>query len=173
MRLFIAIPFEKEVRDRLTDLQETLKAGGIRGRFTPSENIHMTLAFIGDYADPDRILDIMETVSFRPFTLQPEGLQHFRDLYLLRVRENPALSSYVRRLRRALSDEEIPFDRKKFRPHITLARKVIMPEQGLRMPAMMPAGDAEVRRISLMRSDRGRHGMIYTDIGGVGDDRPY
>ena len=37
------------------------------------------------------------------------------------IREN--LRDYVGRLRSALLDEEIPFDRKKFMPHVTLIRK--------------------------------------------------
>ena len=56
MRLFIAVEFDESVRDALTKLQSEWKAMGMRGNFTPPANLHLTLAFIGDYGNPDRIL---------------------------------------------------------------------------------------------------------------------
>ncbi|MBR1590639.1 MAG: hypothetical protein IJ657_06160 [Acidaminococcaceae bacterium] len=67
----------------------------------------------------------------------------------------------MRRIRRALAESEIPFDRKRFSPHITLIRKADgpMPDVQLKKTAMM------VDRILLMCSDRGKRGMIYTAVG--------
>ena len=49
--------------------------------------------------------------------------------------------------------------------HITLARKFKNPH-GVALPeAVIP--QSRISRISLVRSDRGKHGMIYTEIGGV------
>ena len=72
-------------------------------------------------------------------------------------------------MRRALADAGIPFDRKKFSPHITLVRKPEIagsrnggiPESVL---ADLPKAEMIVDHISLMRSERGRHGMIYTEL---------
>ncbi len=70
--------------------------------------------------------------------------------------------SYVKRLRKTLSDHGIPFDRKRFNPHITLVRKAVC-NKGL--PAVsIHKKEMLVERVSLMRSDRGKHGMIYTEI---------
>ena len=67
----------------------------------------------------------------------------------------------MRRLRRALSDAGIPFDKKRFSPHITLARRA----QG--HPALtVPEVSMRIDRLSLMRSERGKNGMIYTEIRG-------
>ena len=52
MRLFIAIPFEPPMLDALTQVQASLKAGGVRGGFTARQNLHMTLAFLGEVRDP-------------------------------------------------------------------------------------------------------------------------
>ena len=55
----------------------------------------------------------------------------------------------------------IPFDKKRFSPHITLIRKA-----SGEMPGTAPESvSMTVNTISLMRSDRGRHGMIYTELG--------
>ena len=99
-------------------------------------------------------------------TLEFEGLQHFRDMYFAGSKNNLGLESIVRRIRRALSDKGIPFDRKKFRPHITLARKVSFREGALsNLPEDIKVKDTLAERISLMRSERGKNGMIYTEIG--------
>jgi 2'-5' RNA ligase len=69
----------------------------------------------------------------------------------------------VRRIRRALAEHDIPFDRKRFSPHITLLRRASgkLPGHEIR-PAV-----TRVESISLMRSDRGRNGMIYTELGAI------
>ena len=48
MRLFIAINFDDAFLDALVSMQEDLKSAGAIGNFTKRENLHMTLAFIGD-----------------------------------------------------------------------------------------------------------------------------
>ena len=124
MRLFIAINFNEDVIEDLVRLQAEFKRCRVAGNFTKPENLHLTLVFIGEYGNPDDILDVMETVPFHPVPLKFDGLQHFRDMYFAGIGHTPELESYVRRLRRALSGNGIPFDRKKFSPHVTLIRKV-------------------------------------------------
>ncbi len=167
MRLFIAIEFEKEIINTLTELQEEMRSCGVRGRFTPPENLHLTLAFIGEYGNPEEILDIMNRVSFEPFVMKLERLQHFRDMFFASISDSSALTAYVRRLRRNLAEWDIPFDRKKFSPHITLMRKVSFPKGVDGVPIIVPQKEISVERVSLFRSERGKHGMIYTELGAV------
>ena len=75
--------------------------------------------------------------------------------------------THVRRLWRSLSERGVPFDRKKFSPHITLIRKVSY-LNGIPMLEDIPGISTRVSRISLMRSERGKNGMIYTEIGEAG-----
>ena len=125
MRLFIAINFRPEFIDSLIGMQSALKEGGISGNFTRAENLHMTLAFIGDYGNPDEVLDVMESLWFKPIPIKLEGLQFFRDMVFARIEDNRALFGFVKRLRRALAEADIPFDRKRFSPHITLVRRAV------------------------------------------------
>ena len=77
--------------------------------------------------------------------------------------ESAPLTAVARRIRRALAEHDIPFDRKRFSPHITLIRKAAENMPGIQVePVSM-----RVDTISLMRSDRGKHGMIYTAIGEI------
>ena len=154
MRLFIAIEFSEEILQALTKLQAEWKVLGVRGNVTPVQNLHVTLAFIGEYGNPTAVLEAMNSVSFNPFNVRL-------------VAENDALTNYVRRLRRALAEHNIPYDRKKFSPHITLVRRAEFSgnmEELLKNP---PAGEMEVNSVSLMSSTRGKSGMIYTKVGGV------
>ncbi len=166
MRLFIALFFEDSVLEMLTGFQEELRKQGVRGNYTLRENLHITLAFIGEYGNPDEILDVMETVPFRPVELKFEGYQHCRDMYFAKIADNPGLESYVRRLRRTLSENDIPFDRKSFKPHITLVRKVSFRNGSLEgIPKIDDQNGFVAQRVSLMRSERGKNGMIYTELG--------
>ena len=165
MRLFIAIQFNDEIIEALNDLQEDLRDQGMEGHYSPLENLHLTLAFIGEYGDPEEVMDALEESDFRPLSISLEGVGSFGDTFWAGISENRALMSYVKRLRKVLSDHGIPFDRKRFNPHITLVRKAVY-NKGL--PAVSIYNkEMLVERISLMRSDRGKHGMIYTEVGCV------
>ena len=67
MRLFIAIRLNPETRDALVSAQSSLRKQGIGGNYTKTENLHLTLAFLGEYPDPAYVLETMRTVPFSPF----------------------------------------------------------------------------------------------------------
>ena len=163
MRLFLAIRLSVEMKDALLSVQDRLYELGIRGSFTREENLHLTLAFIGEYPDADTVLDALSAFSFTPFELTLGGLGCFGDLLWAGMKDSVALAAAVRRIRRALSDRDIPFDRKRFTPHITLIRRVTGKIPGIEVPAVSMTVDS----VSLMRSDRGRNGMIYTELGTI------
>jgi 2'-5' RNA ligase len=170
MRLFIALQFDDEIIEELEYFQGMLKDEGVTGNFTSRDNMHITLAFIGDYNDPDAVLDAMELIDFRPIDIELGGVGFFGDIFWAGIKENPQLAGYVKRLRHGLADAGIPFDKKKFNPHITLVRKFTY-KKGDVIPVWdAPKGKMTVRGISLMRSDRGKSGMIYTEVGYVGED---
>ncbi len=164
MRLFIAILLNDDMKNALLQMQDDMRERGVQGNFTPEENMHITVAFIGDYPDPQDVLDVIDASAFRPIDLELDGIGSFGELWYAGLQENKALYAYVKRLRHGLADARIPFDRKRFTPHITLIRKPLYRNTediaGIEVPkASMTAG-----HISLMRSDRGKHGMIYTEV---------
>ncbi len=161
MRLFIAIQLNDNVKDALTAVQKTLRAGRVGGNYTKTENLHLTLAFIGEYGDPDRVLEVIRDVPFEPIPIRLQGFGSFGDLYWCGLAHADELTAYVKRLRRALAESDIPFDRKKFSPHITLLRKAAFE----RMPGVaVPEASMTAERVSLMRSERGKSDMIYTEL---------
>ena len=167
MRLFIAIEFDEEILQALAKLQSEWKVLGVRGNVTPVQNLHLTLAFIGEYSNSAAVLEAMNSVPLIPFSVQLDGVGSFRDLYWAGLRKNDALANYVRRLRRALEKHGIPYDRKNFSPHITLVRRAEFNGSLEDLMKNPPAGEMEVTCVLLMSSTRGKSGMIYTTVGEV------
>lgn len=167
MRLFIAVTFSENIKDSLSEVQEDLYSLGVRGNFTPVENLHLTMVFIGEYSDPDAVLEAMEASRPESAVLALEGVGSFGKLWWIGLKKDQALFANSRRLRRALSDSGIPFDRKRFSPHITLVRKPVCRDETVLASITVPSAQMKVDYISLMRSDRGKSGMIYSEIGRV------
>lgn len=165
MRLFIAIQLSDGIRDGLSAVQSYLRDHGVRGNYTKIENLHLTLAFIGEYPDPDFVLEVIHSLPFAPFPMRIEGFGSFGDLYWCGIGKNDDLLSYVKRLRRALAERGIPFDRKKFSPHITLIRRAEHDRRKGFPGVAIPDVSMQVSGVSLMRSDRTKSGMVYTEVG--------
>lgn len=163
MRLFIAINFSQEMKNSLKKIQDSLRKKGIRGNYTSVENLHLTLVFIGNYPDPNHIINVIKQINYEPLRLELDGYGNFKDLWWVGVKPSQELTRIVTDLRKLLTQEGIPYDDKKFTPHITLVRKTVFPE-GLSLLSLKPASMI-VDHISLMRSDRGKNHMIYTEIG--------
>ena len=168
MRLFIAIEFDNEILGKLIKVQEDLKALGLEGRYVPEENLHLTLAFIGEYDDPDKVLEVMRQVPMSPIRIRMSRIGCFGDLWWIGIDDNPALYSYVRRLRNSLSGNGIPFDAKKFKPHITLVRKGFSDIEKNKILSFMSKSfiiGTTVRQAALVKSEFGENGMKYTVLG--------
>ena len=164
MRLFIALEPSPAFRDALAALQERLRAAGVTARWREPDSLHLTLAFIGMW--PEDITPLLPPVS-KPFPLTLSHLGVFPEAHVLwaGVAPSEALDSLAARVRHILADAGIPFDRMRFYPHITLARKPSVPSGVcLSEIEVLPAA-MTVRDVCLYRSDSGKNGMIYTVIG--------
>ena len=65
MRLFLAIDMPQEVRDLLSGLQRHIKGG----RPVPEENMHLTLAFLGESVANDFAEDLHHALEAKRFRL--------------------------------------------------------------------------------------------------------
>lgn len=169
MRLFIALQLNDEIKGALQDMQNFMRDRGVKGNYTKRENLHLTLAFIGEFDDPQTVLDAIDRAGLRPFEITLSGTGSFKSLWWAGIDGGMALQSFARRLRRELDAAGIPYDRKKFSPHITLIRKPECCGTDTAQDIIAALTDTkEIRmtadHVSLMRSDRGEHGMIYTEI---------
>lgn len=161
MRLFIAIEMNEALRDMLTDTMSFLRASGVTGGYTRRDNLHITLAFIGESEDVHRICQVMDGVRTTPFEIETDGYGCFGDTLWAGVRENRTLTALADELRTGLIEAGFVMERRPYKPHITLVRKVSQHTGlGLRMPCVsMP-----VSSIVLMRSDRIDGRLTYTPV---------
>ena len=165
MRVFIAIILTEEMKCALGNVIHDMKKSGSRGNFTIPDNMHITLAFIGEVADVTEIEEALDEVEFRSFELKLEGFGRFGSLYWAGLAEQPLLEQLVKNIRRALDDHGIAYDRKKFKAHITVARKVQATHP---IRVRIPKAGMKVTGFSLMKSERIRGKLKYTEISSWG-----
>lgn len=161
MRLFIAIQLSEEMRKALVDCLHDLKKQGVEGNYVPAQNLHMTLAFIGEYRDPEQVKRILASVPLPAFRLALSEKGNFGNILWAGVKGNQKLKTYVRDLRAALKNAGIPFEDDRFTPHITLIRKV-----SARSPYQvhLPKAEMEVKRASLMKSETKNGKITYREV---------
>ncbi|MDO5121260.1 MAG: RNA 2',3'-cyclic phosphodiesterase [Erysipelotrichaceae bacterium] len=165
MRLFIAVMVSGECRNTLTNTLELMKQNGITGRFVPEENLHITLAFIGEYGSPEPVIDALSRISFQPFEIELSGTGMFGDTLWAGVKDHDKLRVLADQIRQELSSAGIPYDRKDFVPHITLVRRM---KGSVKEYSVQPC-HMTVGRISLMNSDLSSGSPHYSEISSFGN----
>ena len=164
MRLFVAIRLSDEMKTSVTGMLHDLKKAGVKGSYVPAANLHLTLAFIGETKETGAVKDALRTVSFKPFRLALSEAGAFGDLVWVGMKGNQGLNGLARDVRAALTAAGIPFDSKKFVPHITIIRSAAGKWQSV--PA--PKGEMMVKSFSLMKSEVKDGRRVYTEIMSVG-----
>ena len=164
MRLFVSVPLTDDVKKCVLYHRNMLKEESSKGRYPHSDNYHITLAFIGEYDNPDRVLEALGKVRQVPFNVTAGGIGKFGRTYFVRVSsETGALESLAEKVRGALKLAGIPFDRNDFKAHITFGRDV----ECQRCPAVFRKATMTVSGFSLMRSDVINGKRIYRSFGQI------
>lgn len=124
-RLFVALRLPEETVDRV----ERLCRGLPGARWTEFDKFHLTLRFIGEVDHPTfcEIGEGLMNISLPPFELQLSDLGHFPPRGELRqlwvgIQPSEALLKLKRRIDRIVSQAGVEPERRKFIPHVTLAR---------------------------------------------------
>ena len=173
MRVFIGIQLPVAVRSACAAGMQEL---GMRmqGRWTLEENLHVTLAFIGEI-EPSRIGEIEaimeETVArFAAPEMALDGVGVFekkRDAIVhARVQSTPSAAPLHEFLIASLQEAGFPVDPGPFSPHITLARKAQIPG-GIETLAETPLPQAVFvpAQLTLFESARDAQNVLrYTPI---------
>lgn len=161
MRLFIAIQFNKEMKDALLKTMHEMKKAGVGGNYVSGDNLHLTLVFIGESAKVAEIKEAIEAVKFKPFKIKLDKPGNFGDLLWAGIGGGQGLAKVAAELRKNLDVAGIDYDKKPFKPHITLVRKATNAKiSGIKLPPVQ----MEVREIALMKSENKSGKMVYTRI---------
>jgi 2'-5' RNA ligase len=169
------VNFDNTVKKQLLEIQERLRFLCTRGNFTRPENLHLTLAFLGETPEEklSSLLQIINDTCPLSETLPIElAFTHtgcfthsHKELWWVGAGESgPGL----RRLRaihgellKRLLEEGFSVDRRPFNPHITLGREVRHLQ-----PIDLKCNEIRVKvdRISLMKSEHIRGVLTYTEL---------
>ena len=164
MRLFVAIHFSGEVKSLLADTIARLRRLDPYANFTRPENLHLTLAFIGESRNVAAATEAIQSCRRPAFEITVGGFGHFGQLYWVGIRKNPQLTHLAKTLQDRLREGGFNIERREFKPHITIARRVSLPS-----PVQMEIADTPMRvgRISLMKSERLNGRLTYTEVFGM------
>ncbi len=125
MRLFVALDLPRAIRTRLSFL-----SGGLPGvRWTPPENYHVTLRFIGELPGwrAEEVDEALAALRAPGFTLQLAGVGAFAKAGRVTslwagVERTPALEHLQAKVETALHRAGVERERRRFTPHVTLGR---------------------------------------------------
>ena len=171
-RTFVAIPMPEDAAARLANLVRGLSVG----RRVPEDNLHLTLAFIGEVSDDglEELHDALSGVRARPVELRFQGLGTFGDdrprAVWAAVDADSALVDLQKQVERAARKAGLSPEARRFVPHVTLARLKghredavplarFLGERGAASPPPVP-----VVAFSLMSSQLRPEGAIYEEL---------
>ena len=166
MRLFIAINFSDSTRAKLLALRDEIQLCSQRGNFCLPENLHLTLAFLGecDTKQTSALKAAIDTVAFEPIEVCIDNIGRFKrdrgDIWWAGLRKNEPLLAAHSELTDKLIASGFALDRREYKPHITLGREVVTDA----LPRHLEAFGEAVKCIDLMKSERVAGRLNYTAI---------
>jgi 2'-5' RNA ligase len=171
MRLFISVNFSDDVKSHILSIQNMIKEKSLKGNFSRPENLHLTMAFLGETPSKQvpLICSVMEKASAQcsPFSLYFTRTGFFKhsNKELWWIGSDLKGSENVFRLRQfleeGLREAGLYFDERPFNAHITLGREIkhSLPIETPEVKISVP-----VDRICLMKSENINGSLLYTEI---------
>ncbi|MGZ9075762.1 MAG: RNA 2',3'-cyclic phosphodiesterase [Burkholderiaceae bacterium] len=130
MRCFIAAWPDPPTRIALAAVSEDVRQRVAYRRATRIEDLHLTVAFIGNLSDEDAfaVADAIAKMRFRPFTWRLDTLGFFDQAGVVWVgaAREPVkpLVALADQARAVLDEFALDYDRRPLAPHVTLLRGV-------------------------------------------------
>ena len=170
-RLFVALSVPDEIAEELSALQ----SGVPDARWSPAENLHVTLCFAGE-VQGGTMRDFEEEladIAGPPFSVAIAGVDQFSNgkqprALVAMVERSERLDWLQQKVTTVARNCGIEVDRRKYRPHVTLARFPAGGETGHHIAQFMASHGTfrlepwVAEHFSLFSSRTGRGGPIYT-----------
>nr|WP_242568050.1 RNA 2',3'-cyclic phosphodiesterase [Clostridium botulinum] len=131
MRVFYAVTFQEETKEKLIEYKNLVSNNLVKGRFTNKNNFHLTLEFIGEVDEKELSLltDILYKLQNPPKELITSHIGSFKrrdkDIIWLGIEENKELITLQRNLRNLLINNGFKIENRKYKPHITIGREIV------------------------------------------------
>jgi len=121
VRIFVGIKIPEDIKNLLSTLKRKIKGG----RWLRKDQLHLTLSYIGEVSefDLERIKNSLNGILSHPLNLRLNGVGNFSTKALWAgISPSKELSLLKKEIDKRLKSENINLDKRKFIPHITLAR---------------------------------------------------
>jgi 2'-5' RNA ligase len=177
MRTFIAIDFDKEIKDTISALIQKWDTGDRNIRWVKTQGMHLTLKFLGDITE-DRIKEVKSVLAdiskdYPSFRLSlkgtgafPPGARYPRVIWI-GIEMTKTLQNIQTRLENELHKIQFPKEQRKFHPHLTLGRVKGTQNLGVILRSLdqhkeTDFGEMTVNKITLFKSTLKPTGAEYT-----------
>ena len=125
IRVFIALNLPQDIKSSLSLLQKRMQGA----KWTPTENLHLTIRFIGEVSLQQLkiIKEELREISFLPFKIKLKDLGHFSGrsgpkVIWVGVEPLDDLFELRKKVDDALTRANIPREKSNFHPHVTVAK---------------------------------------------------
>lgn len=174
IRSFVALDLPDTARHAL----ERLQAGIPVGRLMPPENLHLTLAFLGDQTVEtlEALHHELDAIRSPRVALRLSGVELFggrhRQALAVGVERKDELRGLHDAVCRAARRAGMQLDRRRFRPHVTVARLSGAEAQAERVVRFMEAATSfrqepvQSSRFALYRSTLTPDGAVHDEMAG-------
>ena len=170
-RIFIGIPIDKHSQRFINELLKPIKDSRRDIRWVPENNRHLTLAFLGDrpISEVDNLIQQFDE-SYQQetrFQYRLSTLERFPEpagrIIALTNEPTEPLDNLFQITLKLLQRNEIEFDRKKFRPHVTLGR-IKRPKHVKKTFDQQININLDITKIMLYQSRLTEFGSIYSPL---------
>ncbi|NLZ51782.1 MAG: RNA 2',3'-cyclic phosphodiesterase [Thermoanaerobacteraceae bacterium] len=175
MRCFIAINLDLSVKANIRDFIQNKVSQNFKGiRWVKPENLHITLAFLGEITteQASSIKKVLESIlaKHESFPIELSGIGFFPNrknpkVFWIGIKEQPKLLKLKHDIDKCLTECNIYFDKKPFSPHLTIGRiKSPLKIESEIVEALDFKASFLVTEFFLIKSDLFSDGPVYSDL---------
>ena len=175
IRLFVALIIPEEIKEKIVNLRNNVIPNPFDYHWEKVEKLHLTLKFIGEVEDHlvENIADEISFISeFKAFNCTLSNFGFFYSgkipkILWLGLRINEEIFDLTRRLNEKLIKFDIPKEKRKFVPHLTIMRvkkKLNTNFINSFENCKLPETEFKTDSVSLIKSELHPDGSKYTKI---------
>lgn len=167
MRVFYAIKFNEEIKDKIFKIENNLKDHSLSGNYTLKDNLHLTLRFIGEVENEELnlLIKALNYINSETFQIEANRIGEFvrgsSSILWLGINKSIELNNLYKNLELILQEYGWQKESREFTPHITIGRKI----KGIKIKDIsFESIIIEVDNITLMESKRENGVLKYIPI---------